>query len=80
MYITATEIKINDIDYPNYGNPSFPDVGQAGGWQHRTIRPIALDKDVYLFRPQAPGEPFSLNGSNTVTRFDLLESQGNAAR
>lgn len=75
MYITATEIKIDDTDYPNYGNPSSRLwVKQVGG--NTDYPAIALEKDVYLFRPQAPGEPFSLNGSNTVTRFDLLESQG----
>ena len=75
MYITATEIKIDDTDYPNYGNPSSRLwVKQVGG--NTDYPAIALEKDVYLFRPQAPGESFSLNGSNTVTRFDLLESQG----
>lgn len=75
MYITATEIKIDDTDYPNYGNPASQMwVKQVGG--NTNYPAIALDKDVYLFRPQAPRERFSLNGSNTVTRFDLLESQG----
>lgn len=76
IYITATSVRIQDHDvYSEYGLPlEFSDVTLSVGWQSAFPK-IALNKNVYLFRPQVTGSLFPLSGENRVLNLNLMEIQ-----
>ena len=72
IYITKTSVRVYDR---NNQNPSggIGYVAPIGGAIASGFPEAALEKTVYLFKPQNTGATFSNIGNNVVTRFDLIE-------